>query len=165
MAGVLDVVHQKPVLREVPRSGDGEMRRVQKLILVFDADSGRLAALLESLRKVFGVGGCALCRITHGLAGERREWKRRRAELGLPVDYLHRDQLRGRLQAAAAGRLPCVLAETVSGPMILLAPEVLERCRNLDDFQAGLLASAARNELKLPESQGRVERGPTAAGT
>lgn len=128
-----------------------DKREIRRLVLVFDADTGKLNAFVDSARKVFRLNGCALCSITHGLAGEKSEWKDCRAELGVPVDYLHRDELAGRLQELVGGRLPCVVAETDEGPLLLLSSQVLERCKgSVNDFRARLLTYAAMYDLEMP---------------
>lgn len=124
---------------------------VHKLVLVYAADSGKLSAFVDSARKLFRLKGCTLCSITHGLAGEKGEWRECREELGLPIDYLHRDELSGELRRVAGEQLPCVLAETDNGPVMLLGPDVLERCRgSVDDFKGQLLTHAAMRDLDLP---------------
>ncbi|NJL27837.1 MAG: hypothetical protein HC897_08025 [Thermoanaerobaculia bacterium] len=124
---------------------------VHKLILVYAADSGKLSAFVDSARKLFKLKGCTLCSITHGLAGEKGEWRECREELGLPVDYLHRDELGSELRNVVGEQLPCVLAQTDSGTVLLLGPDVLERCRgSVDDFKGRLLTHAAMRDLELP---------------
>ena len=97
--------------------------------LVQEGKSGRLNALVDSARKVLRLNGCALRSITHGLAGEKRDWKDCRAEIGVPVDTLHRDEVFGPMKHLVGGTLPCVVAETGDGPQILLTPDVFERAR------------------------------------
>ena len=127
-----------------------EKKQIQRLILVYDADTGRLNALVDSARKVFRLNGCALCGITHGLAGEKSEWKDCRDELGVPVDYRHRDELFGELKELVEGQLPCVVAETDDGPRVLLTPQVLERCKgSVNDFKGRLLTYAAMHDLEI----------------
>jgi len=124
---------------------------VHKLILVYAADSGKLSAFVDSARKLFQLKGCTLCSITHGLAGEKGEWRECREELGLPVDYLHRDELSEELRRVVGTQLPCVLAQTDAGPVLLLGPDVLDRCRgSVDDFKGRLLTHAAMRDLELP---------------
>lgn len=137
-----------------PRAGSVRVaakRPVRRLILVFNADSGAFHAFLDSARKVFKVNGCALCTITHGLLGEKSEWTSCRETLGVPVDSLHRDELDAGLKKLVGGDLPCVLAETDDGPVKLLTPDVLERCKgSVADFKGRLHTRAAMYDLELP---------------
>ena len=126
-------------------------RQIRRLILVFDADTGRLSALVDSARKLFRVNGCALCSITHGLASEKDTWKDCREELGVPVDYRHRDELFGPLKELTSDQLPCVVAETSDGIELLMTSDVLERCGgSVDDFKGRLLIHAAMRDLEMP---------------
>ena len=86
-------------------------RTIDRLIFVFNADSGLLSALLDSAKKVLQIKGCTLCAITHGLAGEKSDWSECKAELGVQVDYLHRDELKPDLRRLVGDGLPCVVAQ------------------------------------------------------
>ena len=122
---------------------------VDRLIFVFNADSGAIAALADSARKILRLNGCSLCAITHGLAGEKGEWKDCKAELGVPVDYVHRNEIEGAL-APVATELPCVVAEAGGELVLLLGPEVLARCNgNTADLRGRLTYYAGMKGLAL----------------
>src|ERR1700692_4214473 len=57
------------------------------------------------MKKLLMMEGCALCSITHGIAGEKPEfliWKR---SVGVPIEYVHRDEMpAGLVDAGAVGR-------------------------------------------------------------
>ena len=96
------------------------------------------------------VGGCALCTITHGILGEKGEWKECQEELGVPIKYLHRDEIPGHLREMATGHLPCILAQIGRQYLMLLEPEVLKRCRgNVRDLQGRINYYLAANSLTL----------------
>lgn len=129
------------------------MTTVKRLLLVFSADSGKLNALFDSARKLFKLKGCALCSITHGLAGERSEWRECKEVLGVPVDYVHRDEIQGELARLVSHDLPAVVAVTDGGFEVVLGPEALERCRgSVGDFKGRLLTHASMRGLDIPES-------------
>lgn len=129
---------------------DGTGRPIEKLILVFDANAGVLDALIDSTRKLFRLKGCPLCSITHGLAGERSEWKSCRDSIGVPVDYLHRDELDASLEQIIGDQLPCVLARTADRTELLMGPAVLDRCAgSIPDFRGRLMHHAARLGLTI----------------
>ena len=100
---------------------------IERLILVYGADSGRLNALVDSAKKLLRVKGCSLCAITHGLAGERSEWSECREAFGVPVDTYHRDEMPDDVAATVGGELPAVLASTEGGLHLLMGREVLDR--------------------------------------
>ena len=126
-------------------------KTVRKLIFVFAADSGLLNAIGDSAGKVLRLKGCSLCGITHGILGERKGWKECRSRFGVDVDYVHRDELSAELQAVVGDKLPAVVAETDDGMVLLLAPDVLDRCRgSIADFNGRLMTHAAMHDLEIP---------------
>ncbi|MBD3308959.1 hypothetical protein GF339_21290 [candidate division KSB3 bacterium] len=125
-------------------------RNVEALIFIYDANSGTIGAFLDSTKKLLMVGGCPLCQITHGLLGEKAEWKECQQEIGVPVHYYHKNEIPPSLQEMVAGRLPCILAQVGKHPIMLLEPEVLKRCRGkVEDLKGRLNYYAAANNLQL----------------
>lgn len=99
----------------------------QSLILVFDADSGIRALILDVLKKAIGRDECGLCEITYGPLGKRGAWKACEARLGLTVSELHRDQLPAEW-GIARGELPCILAQPDRGlPFVLVGRDEIPR--------------------------------------
>lgn len=74
-------------------------RPIDRLLFVYKADSGTLNAIIDSAKKLLSINGCALCSLTHSLAGEKSEWQSCKETLGVPVDYVHRDELTPSLRA------------------------------------------------------------------
>jgi hypothetical protein len=127
-------------------------RRIDRLIFVFSADSGTLNAFLDSAKKLLRIKGCTLCAITHGLAGEKSEWRDCKEELGVPIDYVHRDEVSGDLQRIVGDKLPCVVAQTGDDLVLVLGPDVLERCQgSVADLKGRLQTLSAMKGLELPQ--------------
>jgi hypothetical protein len=95
-------------------------RPVDRLILCYNADAGKLSALFDSARKMFALGGCSLCSLTHGLAGEKHDWSASKASYCVPIEYAHRDELAGDLGTLVRDRLPAVVAVTGKEYVLLL---------------------------------------------
>jgi hypothetical protein len=129
-------------------------RKVDRLVLLYDAKSGAWGAVVDSAKKMLMLKGCPLCSITHGMAGEKSDWKSCRDEIGVPVDYLHRNEIGGQAaQLALEVGLPCVLAEVEGRLVPLLSPEVLDRCRgSVAEFRGKLHYHASAKELDLGAS-------------
>lgn len=99
-----------------------------RIILVYDGDSGFGALLLDVLNKVFGHGTCPLCAITHSPIGKRDAWRACEARFGLIVDQLHRDEL-PREWSLSPSELPCVLGRSgTSRPVVLVSRAEIEAC-------------------------------------
>ena len=128
-----------------------QKRRIDRLLFVFSADSGSFNAFLDSAKKLLQIKGCTLCSITHGLAGEKSEWRDCKEEIGVPVDYVHRDEISGELRSVVGDQLPCIVAQTGTDLVLLLAPDVLERCQgSVADLKGRLHYFASVNGLELP---------------
>lgn len=64
------------------------------LLFVYNADSGKLNALKDYVHKIFkpSTYPCSLCAVTFGNLGMKNEWKTFVNGLGVPVEFLHRDE-------------------------------------------------------------------------
>jgi hypothetical protein len=90
------------------------------------------------------------------LRGERSEWQACKEVLGVPVDYVHSDEIGGELARAVGHDLPAVVADTGDGLVVVLGADVLERCRgSVGDFKGRLLTHASMRGLDLPEKGAR----------
>jgi hypothetical protein len=127
-------------------------QKIDRLSFIFDANSGFGAALIDSARKVLRLNGCDLCTITHGITGEKAEMASCRESLGVPVDYVHRDEMDGEMIQATGNRLPAVVAHSGSSSWLLLDRDVITRCKgSVSDLRGKLRFYAARLGLVLPE--------------
>jgi hypothetical protein len=88
-----------------------------RILFIYNADTGILAAMLDSLRKLArSPEACALCSITHGIAAKRNEWDRIECQFGLPTSYYHRDEL-------PAGSTRFLEQEKLALPVVLFERE------------------------------------------
>jgi hypothetical protein len=102
---------------------------IDRVILVYDGDSGVGALLLDVVKKAVGREDCALCEITYGPFGKRRAWSACASRLGVAVEEMHRDQLPADW-GIARRELPCVLGRAgEERPSILLTRGTIESCR------------------------------------
>jgi len=65
-----------------------------ELLFVYNADSGKLSALLDLGHKIVSPESykCNLCSLTHGSFRERKEWKRFKETTSLHLIFLHKDE-------------------------------------------------------------------------
>jgi hypothetical protein len=128
-------------------------RKIDRLIFVFNAGSGSFNALLDSTRKLLKIKGCTLCAVTHGLAGEKSDWRECKEELGVPIDYVHRNEIPEDLARVVGTKLPCVVAQSGTDLILLLGPDVLDRCQgSVADLKGRLYYFASLNSLELPQT-------------
>jgi hypothetical protein len=91
------------------------------LLFVYNADSGRLNALLDSAHKIVSPStySCELCKLTYGLMNEKTAWKRFREQLQEEVIFLHRDEYEKQYSEQHAYPF---LARVVEGQLVMLLP-------------------------------------------
>lgn len=126
-------------------------RKVDRLLFVFDAHSGKWNAFVDSVKKAFGLGGCALCGITHGLTGEKAAWKEYKEKFGVPIDYVHKDEIDPDLKKTAEGNLPCVISVVEGEPILLIPSDVLERCNgSVSELEERIRRHCAIQDIEIP---------------
>lgn len=65
-----------------------------KLIFVYNANAGKLNALLDSAHKIVSPDTytCDLCSLTFGTFKEKAAWVRFRESIKTPLEFLHKDE-------------------------------------------------------------------------
>lgn len=107
--------------------------RPDRVILVYDGDSGVRAMLLDVVKKVVGREDCALCEITYSPVGKRPAWRACERRLGVVVEELHRDRVPAAWRLTAAD-LPCVLARVGDSiPVVAVTRDEIIACRGSMD--------------------------------
>lgn len=108
-----------------------------RLLFVYNADSGFFNALMDSAHKVFSPDtyACSLCRFTHGITGMLLPWKNFLESLHLPLVFLHRDQFR-REHPGAAPTLPVILCEQRGRREVLISAEEINAAGGLEGLTA-----------------------------
>jgi hypothetical protein len=130
-----------------------QIAQIERLILIYNADAGLASAILDSTKKLLRLKACSLCTITHGLLKEKQEWQQCQQEFGVPIDYLHRDEVPAALQTKIRGDLPVIFAGVNHEQILLLTSEQLANCRgSVAKLKEQLLEQVARNNLSLPNN-------------
>lgn len=111
---------------------------VPTLLFVYNADSGPVSALLDFGHKLVSPGTypCSLCALTYGPFGMRREWRAFTQNLGVPLEFLHADELRERYGTQGAA-LPAVFVKGARLEPLLTRPD-LDRYESLEELQNAL---------------------------
>ena len=106
------------------------------LVFAYNADSGVMNALLDIAHKIASpqTYSCNLCAITHATFSMRDEWKRFIATLGVPVEFLHRDELAERYGVRGVA-LPAIFRKTDGGLEPWIDREAINHCQSLDDLK------------------------------
>jgi hypothetical protein len=113
------------------------MNAASPLVFVYNADSGLFNTLGDIGHKLFSPATypCRLCAITHGVLAERAQWRAFVESLGVPCEFLHRDQFRDRFPDVGT-RLPAVFRLVDGRPRVCAEAAALSDCSGLADLEA-----------------------------
>lgn len=106
----------------------------QKLIFIYNADSGLRNMIVDSAHKILSPDtyACSLCDITYGAFTENSVWKKFRKEMNLEMQFLHKDEF-SKAYASKFGHkftFPIVLAESNSGLEVFIKTKELNGIEN-----------------------------------
>ena len=105
------------------------MENPQKLLFIYNANSGKANAFLDSMHKVFSpqTYDCKLCDITFGLISENKTWKRFRQESRQDMVFLHKDEFASKYKSKFGRKFtfPIVLTEGDKGLEVFISTEEL----------------------------------------
>jgi len=106
------------------------------LVFVYNADSGFVNTLLDIGHKIVSprTYACNLCAITHSTFSMRDEWKRFVAGLGVPIEFLHRDEIEKQYGIRDVG-LPAVFRRRNGALDVWITREEINRCRSLGELE------------------------------
>lgn len=112
-------------------------RTMDKLIFVYNADSGILNSLKDWVHKIISpeTYPCSLCALTYDNLGMRRPWREFINELGYDVEFLHRDEL-GEQYGLKDVKLPAIFTLQDGKPALWLEPSVIDSCNSLNELQS-----------------------------
>lgn len=133
----------------------GHQMEKEKLVFVYNADGGVLNSIMDSAHKLFAPSTyqCALCAVTHGIAGMRSEWKDYLRSLPYETRFYHRDGFQ-KDWAGVREALPAIFSQATANDMkILITRSELEAVSSVAQLTALLgrriaeLKTANRNRL------------------
>ena len=98
---------------------------VKRLVGVYRADGGLWGELRYLADHYLRGESCTLCDITHGSLRRKPEWDRAVADLDMPIDLRHLNELDPGLRAFVGDGAAMVVADTDEGFVTLLTNEDL----------------------------------------
>jgi hypothetical protein len=85
----------------------------QRIIFVYNANSGKGKAILDSLHKMISPStyDCNLCALTHGSFGPKKEWNNFLSRIDASLEFYHKDEYEKQLGSkfSTAYQLPFIL--------------------------------------------------------
>ncbi len=121
------------------------------VVFIYNADGGLFSALSDVAHRSFSpkTYQCNLCKITYGLLGMRKEWKRYLEELGEELEFLHRDELAGRFPDLTVS-LPAVVLAEGNSARVLVEASAINACSSVEDLKGVISESLAHGASEKP---------------
>jgi hypothetical protein len=111
---------------------------MQKLIFVYNANSGSKASIKDTLHKVINPSSypCKLCALTYGLTSEKNKWKKFRTSTSTEFEFLHADEFKSQLKSkfGVAYDLPVVLQQNQYDLELIISAEDFKNLDTLEDL-------------------------------
>ena len=113
------------------------------LVFVYNADSGVFNALADVAHKIFSprTYACNLCALTHTAFRVRGEWKRFLEGLGVPLEFLHADELKSRYGLEGVP-LPAVFEREGASLRVAVGAGEINACGTLEDLKRLILEAS-----------------------
>lgn len=110
------------------------------LIFVYNADSNPISELIDLGHKILSPSTyqCSLCTLTHGPFTEKEAWTEFRKTMGVPMEFLHRDEFENKYDLRF--EYPVIL--TKNNNIEVLMPK--EDIDSLEDLDALIVAVKKR---------------------
>ncbi|MBT8306996.1 MAG: GTPase [Maribacter sp.] len=112
----------------------------EKLIFVYNADSGLSNMIIDGAHKIFSPStyACNLCDITYGTFTENRIWKKFREATSLKMEFLHKDEFKNRYASKFGYKFdyPIVLITAKENLEVFINVEELNQLENAEDLIA-----------------------------
>ena len=111
-----------------------QARHPPRLILLYNAESGFMNAVWDSVQKIVSPGSyqCALCALSHGTFTMRGPWRAFLKGLPLSVEEYHRDEFASAFPEAEIQPAAILIADSDAKPRILVSAEELDAIESLD---------------------------------
>lgn len=109
-------------------------KKTTKIVFVYNADSGIVNGLFDSLHKTFRpkTYSCNLCALTYGLTSMKKDWKQFLDSLPYEITFLHRDEFKKHYPDVKV-KLPAILLNDIVVSVLVSAKE-LNQIKNLDEL-------------------------------
>jgi hypothetical protein len=111
---------------------------LQKLIFVYNAETGFVNALLGGAHKIISPATyeCHLCDLTFGSFTEKRIWKNFRQKSAVPMEFLHKNEFKKQFASKFGHKFtfPIILIETKNGLEVLIKTEELNAMKGPENL-------------------------------
>lgn len=110
----------------------------QKLIFIYNADSGLGNLLLDGAHKILSPNTyeCSLCSLTFGAFSEKAIWKKFREESKFEMEFLHKDEFKKKYASKFGHKFtfPIVIAETEVDLEVFINSDDLNQLKEAEEL-------------------------------
>lgn len=103
------------------------------VIFVFNADSGKLNTMKDSIKKIFkpNTYECKLCNVGYGTFGMKSGWKdfTNNSTNDIPINFLHRDEFKEKYPEIM-GEFPCAYSLRDGHLELLISKDEIDSINN-----------------------------------
>ncbi|RFN59783.1 GTPase [Marixanthomonas ophiurae] len=107
-----------------------------RLIFVYNANSGKRNAYLDSLHKIMSPSTytCSLCELTYGFFSEKKEWKLFRKQENIEMDFYHKNEFVKKFKSKWLPKytFPIILSEKDDRLEVFLSSEKLNELETVE---------------------------------
>ncbi len=111
---------------------------MDKIIFIYNANSGRLNGYLDALHKVISpqTYKCKLCDLTYGVLTENKVWKKFRTSTPVPMEFLHLDEFKKGYASKFASKytFPLILVVNKGELEILISTEEINQLQDVEQL-------------------------------
>lgn len=111
---------------------------MKKLLFVYNANSGKLNSLMDSLQKSIypSTYSCKLCELSFGIFGEKKSWKRFRENLSFETEFLHKDEFHKQYASKFRYKFefPLILFQTCNELEMFMSEKEISKTRSLEEL-------------------------------
>lgn len=110
---------------------------MEKIIFVYKANGGILNGIKDLLHKNLSpkTYACRLCAVTYDNFGMIQEWKEFTNSLNIPVEFLHRDELKQKYKISDVALPTVFFQNSRSRLQVWIEAEEMNMCQSLVDLK------------------------------
>lgn len=105
------------------------------VVFVYNADSGLFNTLTDTAHKLFSpeTYECNLCAMTFSALGMKKEWKEFLDTMDIPLEFLHRDELKEKYSTEA--ELPAIFLKSGKKLNLIVEASSINECQDIEELK------------------------------
>jgi len=107
------------------------------LIFVYNADAGLFNTITDIAHKAFSpeTYQCNLCKITHNLLSEKKEWTEFISSLKATCVFMHRNEFRSKYSSINA-EYPAIFLQNEKAVSVIISASEINQCFSIEDLKS-----------------------------